>query len=529
MAGFDSGATALAVAIGGALWLHQVVIVPTPSVGMYLDRAVFHFAAAFVIIEIIEVGRAVARPLLSWRVTHGDASACGTGGAAAAVERLAGGGMRAQPKALAQRPTPGLRRAQRMAGAALLAILVTAQTASHLDERNAYLYMTTPRFPVGPGSGADGYVFWLEGHPTYMESWQFARQAALYGGASTDLGTGDTDARAGYAYVWTLLARPLGYFGGAVVLNALCWMGAALATWYLARRLLERELPAFGAALGVACGQGFVVMAGTPMSYVAGFAWAPILLALTHRLGLLAPAGHQPAGHQPAGQQGASWRARARWAAWGWTCGVAGLFYFTHVVALATLWLLGLRQPHCRPPLTGLLLASALALAVPASWEVAGRAGVGLAFASTTASDLSSNVKGLLQTAMARPLRLPDEAGQGSVRALAGGFPFPTLPLAVVGIVVAGHERRRWYLAVLLCGLAPAMVLHHLPVTQRYGYLAFPAVYIAAVEGVTWIARLSPRAGWTVAGVILLAGIQLLQANADLFGVYGYALAFGGP
>ena len=115
------------------------------------------------------------------------------------------------------------------------------------------------------------------------------------------------------------------------------------------------------------------------------------------------------------------------------------------------------------------------------------------------------------------------------MRALAGGFPLPPLPLAIVGIVAARPERRRWYLAVLLCGLAPAMVLHHLPVTQRYGYLAFPAVYIAAVEGVTWIARLSPRAPWTVAGVTVLASIQLWQANADLWGVYRYALAFGAP
>ncbi|MDQ3699844.1 MAG: hypothetical protein M3442_02870, partial [Chloroflexota bacterium] len=350
--------------------------------------------------------------------------------------------------------------------------------------------------------------------------------------------------------LWTLLARPLGYFNGAVVLNVLYWIGAALATWYLARRLLERELPAFGAALGVACGQGFVALAGTPMSYVAGFAWAPILLALTHRLGLLAPITVKPAGHQ-----GAAWRAWAPWTAWGWACGVAGLFYFTHVVALATLWLLSLpslsqagpgalggrrqlrsatsrlslRRAHCRLPLLGLLLASALTLAVPASWEVAGRAGVGLAFASTTASDLSSNVKGLLQTAVARPLRLPDEAGQGTVRALVGGFPLPTLPLAILGIVAASCARRRWYLTVLLCGLVPAMVLHHLPVTQRYGYLAFPAVYIAAVEGVTWIAGRSRRAAWTVAGIAGLAGIQLVQANADLVGVYRFALAFGGP
>ncbi len=428
-----------------------------------------------------------------------------------------------------------LRRPHVVAGALLLGLLVSGQALAHLDAQSPYLYMTTPPFPVGAGTGAEGYVFWLEGHPTYAESWQPARQAALFAGASDDLTTGDTDARAGYAYLWALLALPLGYYWGAVLLNLVSWYLAALATWYLALGLLGRHLPAYGAALLVALGQGFVAMVGTPMSYVAGYAWSPVLLALAHRWNLIPDATYD----RPS-------PGRRHWALWGWLAGVAGLFYFTNLVTLGALLLLGLPTARLRH----LLLAAALTLAVPASWELAGRSLVGLQFQSTTAADLSSNVHGLLQTALARPLLLPSEAGGGSARALAGGFSSPTLPLAALGIVLATPRRRRWYLAVALCGLAPAMILHHLPVTQRYGYLAFPAIYIAAAEGAWRLAvRLgAPAAGrgatpaealsspshpsqrrWAVALLGLVALAQLVQANADLWGIHRFALAFGAP
>jgi hypothetical protein len=92
------------------------------------------------------------------------------------------------------------------------------------------------------------------------------------------------------------------------------------------------------------------------------------------------------------------------------------------------------------------------------------------------------------------------------------------------------------------------MILHQVPATQRYGYLAFPAVYVAAAEGVSWLAGRASRwtglsrspggsrsertalltpAAWTGAGLILLAAAQLVQANADLAGVYRFAVAFG--
>jgi hypothetical protein len=495
---FDPAALALAFSVAATAWLRQVVAAQDAAARrdalVHADRAVFLFVLAFALLV-----------------------AC-----AALVARL----RRDTPPPLSTASPAPLSRGRALAGAALLAAVVAALTLTHLDDRSPHLYLTTPPFPNGPGSGADGYAFWLEGHPTFMESWQFTVQAALYAGASEDRTTGLADARAGYAYLLALLALPLGYFWGAVLLNAVFWLAAALATWDVARRLLPAEPIAFGAALLVAGGQGFVALAGTPMSYVAGYAWLPILLALALRWNL--PMGPSRLQH---------------WALWGWVCGVAGLFYFTHLVALAVLWLTGLR----RAPLRGLLLASALALAVPLSWELYGRALAGLRFEAGTAADLSVNLAGLLQAARTAPLTLPAEAGRGTTRALLGGFPFPLLPLAALGAAAAPPSRRTWYLIVAVCGLAPVMLLHHIPATQRYGYLAYPAVALAAAEGLWWLAlrHRSPSAGaapagrrargsagplrLATAGALLLGAVALAQAVADLWGVHHFALAFGAP
>jgi hypothetical protein len=259
------------------------------------------------------------------------------------------------------------------------------------------------------------------------------------------------------------------------------------------------------------------------MSYVAGYAWMAVLLALLLRWDLTSPTASV-----------------GRGALWGWICGVSGLFYFTHVAALAVLWLQGLG----RTPWRALLVTTFAALAVPFSWELAGRALTTLQFDSGTAVDLTTNLAGLLRTALADPLSLPAEAGQGTTRALLGGFPFPLLPLAALGAATAPRSRRTWYLTVALCGLAPAMILHHLPATQRYGYLAFPAIALAAAEGLGWLAlgrrplSVSPppvpvepslTARWVMASVLILGAVALFQANADLWGRYDFALAFGAP
>lgn len=557
----DSLATAAAVALIGALWLHQALFVPEPTARVFFDRAIFLFAVCYGALEVVF---ALAVRVRRWQRTRrgvpetsfGQVAGSQVSAPGHAQPREALAGIGATTTALSDagstsRYAPGLLPQSRrdrqlyLTGAVLIAVLVTAQTLLHLDERAGYLYMTMPGFPVGAGVGADGYVSWMERHPTYAESWQFARQAEVFSGGSDDLTTGDHDARAAYAYLGTLLARPFGYFGGFVLLNIGWWWLASVATWYAARQLLGSGPAAFAAALLTAAGQGLVFMSSTPMSYVAGYAWGAMLLALAMRWRLL------------------GWRSRTRdWAIWGWLCGVAGLFYFTHVVLAGTIWLFGLR----RTPLRNLLVASALAFAVPGAWFLVGHQLLGLRFQETTAGDLFGQLRRLMEIGATTPLLLPSEGGHGSMRGLVGGFYYPLLALAAAGVLHASPRRRQWYIATTLCGLFPVLVLHMLPVTQRYGYLSYPGVHLAAVEGAWWLAGLaalawtraragrplhadvnSPpaprdqvrlertavarwlngRLGWAL--LVALASLQIVQANADLLGIYRFALAFGGP
>ena len=515
----NAAAWAVAVAVAGAIWLRQAIVEPLTALS-FVEQTLFLAAAAHALSQL------AAGVAAQWRrVTDARRTGAARGGGAPS---LALSGPRLHPYPLgapsrlcrSPRPTTGSRWIG--VGVAALGLLVLVQTVTHLDDRAPYLYMTTPPFPVGAGTGADGYLVWLEGHPVYEESWQFAQQTAVYTGADASLTTGDHDARAAYSYLNALLAPPMGYFGAFVVLNACWWLAAALATWYLAHTLLGREPVAFAAGALTASGQGFVFMAGTPMSYVAGYAWAAILLALAARWQLF------------------GWRSSGtRWLMWGWVCGVSGLFYFTHVVTIAVAWVFGLR----RTPLRSLAAATAVALAVPALWFLVGHYVVGLGFKDVTAQDLARSVRQLTATALATPLRLPAAAGDQSVHALVGGYYYLVLALALVGTATAAPRRRQWYLAVAVCGLGPAFILHMLPpphLTQRYGYLAYPAIHVAAAEG-AWLAgrwawrigrrfaRLGDGRAWQVAVAAGLVLVQLVQANADLAGVYRFALAFGGP
>ena len=402
----------------------------------------------------------------------------------------------------------------RMMGAGALALMIVAQTMAHADERGAYLYVTRPGFPTGVGVSADGYVAWMDGHPVYAEAWQFGKLANLFAGSSSDLDTGDHDARGAHSYLAALLAKPMGFIPAFMALNLAFWLSASLAMWYLGRALLGSEQVGFVAALLTACGQGFVFMSSTPMSYVAGYAWAALLLALSVRWRIFG--------------WSADWR---RWLMWGVVCSASGLFYFTHVVAVGTAWIFG----AARASLRGLVLATATALLVPAAWFVVGTELIGLRFQETTANDLFGQVRVLGRLALAAPLLLPSAAGENALRALLGGFGMPLLPLAVLGAAVSASRRRQWYVAVGICGLVPVLILHMIPVTQRYGYLAYPAVYLAATEGLAWLAQLASAGAPERRRVVLAVGagalvaVQLYQANADLLGDYRFALAFGAP
>ena len=485
---FDSALVALAAALAGAVWLHQSLSVVQPTIGMLVDRAIFLFIATFAVGELL---RAV---VVRW-VRFGRE-------------------YRSEPPALT---APGERRRfgrLHAAGVAILAVLVVVQTLAHLDERGAYLYMTYPSFPTGVGTSADGYVAWIDGHPTYAEAWQFGKLANLFSGATAELDTGDHDARGAYSYLAALLARPIGLFPAFLTINVLFWLAACTAVWYLGRTLLGSDVLGFVAALLTACGQGFVFMSSTPMSYVAGYAWGALLLALAVRWSLFGWA--------------AGWW---RWLVWGGICGVSGLFYFTHVVTVGMAWLSG----ASRAPLRGLVPATALALFVPAAWFAIGSGAIGLRFQETTANDLFGQMRVLIRLAVTSPLLLPSAAGENAFRALMGGFNVPLLPLAALGVAVAAPRRRQWYVAVAACGLVPVLILHMIPVTQRYGYLSYPAIYLAATEACDWLSRQAARRiGLSRRAVLAslagpLVALQLFQANADLIGVYRFSIAFGGP
>lgn len=489
---FDSTWTALAAALAGAVWLHQSLVVPRATVSMFVDRAIFLFVLSFGLAELLRAIR--SRTLRARR--------------GVSVRRFA--------PSLSTDKSGGLTGAWpgNVVGVVILVVLLVAQTLLHADERGAYLYMTLPAFPTGVGTGADGYVAWLDGHPVYAEAWQFGKLANLFSGAATDLDTGDHDARGAYSYLAALLARPLGFFNAFLAINVLFWLSACVAMWYLGRVLLGTNALGFTAALLAGCGQGFVFMSSSPMSYVAGYAWSALLLALMTRWCLFGWT--------------ADWR---RWVVWGFVCGASGLFYFTHVVTVGAAWIFG----ASRSPLRGLVPATALALLIPAAWFAVATSAIGLRFQETTANDLFGQVRVLARLAFTSPLVLPSAAGEHSFRALFGGFYVPLLPLAALGVMVATPRRRQWYVAVAACGLIPVLVLHMIPVTQRYGYLAYPAVYLAATEACGWLSReVAGRLALPSVAVFLalastLVAVQVFQANADLLGIYTFSVAFGGP
>src|SRR5207245_2680664 len=125
-------------------------------------------------------------------------------------------------------------------------------------------------------------------------------------GPAAGRGSGQQAREPGVRSRWRLAGAAL--LAALVVAQPLAPLDAR-AAWDPGRVLLGREAPAFAAALRTAGGQGFVSMAGTPMSYAAGYAWGALLLALAIRWRLF------------------GWHSRGgRWLTWGWLCGAAGTF-----------------------------------------------------------------------------------------------------------------------------------------------------------------------------------------------------------
>ena len=132
--------------------------------------------------------------------------------------------------------------------------------------------------------------------------------------------------------------------------------------------------------------------------------------------------------------------------------------------------------------------------------------------------------------------------------ALVGGFYYPLLLTGLVGVVIARPRRQQWYAAVLAAGLGcwSGCQSNHdsIPITPRYIYWVYPALYLAAAEGAwflgrqvdaalaqwrSWNAFGVPVAGsmptWIARGVLAaLVIFQLAVSLADVFGQYHFVV-----
>ena len=81
----------------------------------------------------------------------------------------------------------------------------------------------------------------------------------------------------------------MGHYQSFVALNALAWLGATLAMYWLGGRLLGNRLAAWTAGTLTATGQGFSFMVGTPVSTLLGFASVALILAFVEWSGVLRP------------------------------------------------------------------------------------------------------------------------------------------------------------------------------------------------------------------------------------------------
>ena len=379
------------------------------------------------------------------------------------------------------------------------------------------------------GGGSDSGV------PVYLEAVNEAVSAAkVFSGEAAsgrELG-GPNDDRAGYPYLLALTAAVLGYYPAALLVNGLFWWLASVAVWSLGRAFFGGWPRAIAAALLTATSQGLTFWSTTPMSYLVGLAWFAILLAVSNRWRI-------------AGWGGASVRHRL---AFGWLVGVTGLFYVVPQVALGWLAMFVLR----RSAWWGVLVAAIMAVALSRLWEVVGKLG-GLPFDPRI--NAAMGYKGL-QPTLANWLELWDQlprfliadlSSYQFIGGLVGGFYYPLLFAGLVGIIIARPRRQQWYAAVLAAGLGAGVAasqIHDTPAVSRYIYWVYPALYLAAAEGVWFLGRRvgaavtqwRPRdaAGrptarkwplWVARGALVtLVLFQLAVSLADVFGQYHFVV-----
>ena len=417
----------------------------------------------------------------------------------------------------------------------LLALVIAVEILAHAGPRSPHITGLQPtRFPQSVSAHAEGYISFLGDVPVYLEASHQAQLAMVFSGeaASGQGAGGPVDDRVGYAYLLALVASILGYYPAGLLINGLFWWLASMAVWSLGRTFFGDGPRAIAAALLTATSQGLTYWSATPMPYLVGLAWFAILLAVATRWRI-------------AGWSSAAVRHRL---AFGWLVGVTGLFYVVPQVALGWMGMFVLR----RAAWWVVLVAAAVAVALTRLWEVVGKIG-GLPFdprinAAMGYVGFQPTLANWLEFwgQVPQPL-LTDLSRHQLIGGLVGGFYYPLLFSSLVGIVVARPRRQQWYAAVLAAGLGAGVIASQItmaPFTPRYIYWVYPALYLAAAEGVWFLGRRvggavtqwrsrdaagRPTAGswpiWIARGALAtLVLFQIAVSLADVFGQHHFVV-----
>lgn len=380
----------------------------------------------------------------------------------------------------------------------LFAVLIGAQTAARTGDFGGFVDSTKPvRIPGQPFTTADGYVVFWDGIPVNGDALSFLALTRFMQGQGGPGGTGIYDRRAGYSYLGALASLLMGHYRSFVALNALAWLAATLAMYWLGGRLLGSRLAAWTAGTLTAAGQGFSFMVGTPVSTLLGFASVAVILAFVEWSGLLRPP--------------------SRWRDWlhtGWLIAAISLIYPVYLVLLAFVWLYGLRQV----PFIRLLGLSALVLGLAQVWPLIGTTVVGLQFETTNSALLGEALNSWWSALLRGPsvflntMRLVASAGT-----IYAAFPGAMLLAAVYGYVVAGPRVRRWTLALCLATLLAALLFTVRFAIPRTAFFAYPAIYLLAAAGLTQAAQ--AIANYRIMGLIAARARRALSAGVITLGL----------
>jgi hypothetical protein len=406
----------------------------------------------------------------------------------------------------------------------VLALLCAAELLTHSGARNGFLISSQPQHSGFDTQAGDGYATYIGDVPVLLDSEGILKLTAFMAGQRGPEGTGILDRRAGYAYLATMTVPWAGPYAGYLLLNWAFWWAATAAMFWLVRTRWGDDALAMGASFLVATSQGFVFMAGVPMSYLPAYSMLVLLIALAERLGAFT---------QP--------RLRT-WLLLGWGAGVASTLYFTQYVVLFGWWLYGLR----RVPWRYLLAASAVTFGIAIAWELWGGAVGGLGFQTDNSSAVNLAFSGWITRARESWLSLLTHLRASAIRGtLIGAFPYPWWVLAAIGFWRSSRADREWALAIAMGGLIPAILLLSLLPLPRAAFYMYPAMVVLAARGalaigagIRWVAaRAAGGAPVARYAAIALTALALVApaavTNLDLLGQqwmnknYHYSTVFG--